>query len=438
MNLLSEIQSIDFPADLPKTLLAVDQVFDAPSIADIPAAVRSELRNSPMLARMEPGQTVAVGVGSRGIANLPLLVKATVDTLREAGLEPYVVPAMGSHGGATAPGQKEMLAFLGVTEASVGCEIRATMEVEPIGQIVDGPMLYQGKDSMAADHTILISRIKPHTDFRSHLESGPSKMSVIGLGKQYGASMMHAGGGANFQKYLAPAARVYEAHSNLAGALCVVENAYDQTALIVALEDTEIGLGKEEKLLVQAKEMLASIPFDAVDILVVRDLGKNISGTGMDTNVVSRLMIPRQPEGFGNVDVAVIAVLDITEESHGNIAGLGLANVTTARLVKKIDWVASYTNGITSGIFGMYRNALPITMPNDRQTLNVAMLGCAVPPDEARMVFMRDTLTLDRLYVSPSLRGAVEAHPHLTIAGEVPLQFDESGVMCSPWEMEEA
>jgi hypothetical protein len=150
--------------------------------------------------------------------------------------------------------------------------------------------------------------------------------------------------------------------------------------------------------------------------------------------VVSRLMIPRQPEGFGNVDVAVIAVLDITEESHGNIAGLGLANVTTARLVKKIDWVASYTNGITSGIFGMFRNALPITMPNDRQTLNVAVLGCAVPQAEARMVFIRDTLTLNRIYVSPNLRAEVEAHPRLSIAGEVPLQF-EDGVMCSPWEM---
>ena len=436
MHLLSQIQTLDFPANLPATLLDVQQTFDAPTIADLPAAVDHALTNSPLMSRMEPGQSVAVGVGSRGIANLPVLVKATVDTLRAAGLHPFVVPAMGSHGGATAPGQIEMLAFLGVTEASVGCEIRATMEVDQIGQIIDGPPLYQGKDSMAADHTILVSRIKPHTDFRSHLESGPSKMSVIGLGKQYGASLMHAGGGANFQKYLAPAARVYEAHSNLVGALCVVENAYDDTAMVVALEDSEIGLEKEEKLLQQAKDLMASIPFDAVDVLVVRDLGKNISGTGMDTNVVSRLMIPRQPEGFGTVDVAVIAVLDITEESHGNIAGLGLANVTTARLVKKIDWVASYTNGITSGIFGMFRNALPITMPTDRQALNVALLSCAMPQDEARMVFIRDTLTLDRLFVSPSLRAAVEAHPRLTITGEVPLAFDQDGLLQSPWTME--
>jgi hypothetical protein len=329
------------------------------------------------------------------------------------------------------------LAELGVTEAAVGTEIRATMEVKQIGQIPDGPPLYQGVDSMAADHAILVSRIKPHTDFRSHLESGPSKMCVIGWGKQFGAALMHAGGGANFQKYLEPAARIYETNSNFRGAICPLENAYDGTAEIVGLLDSEVGTAREAQLLERAKELMASLPFPEIDILVVQQLGKNISGTGMDTNIISRLMIPRQPEAFGNVDVAVIAVMDLTEETHGNVAGLGLANLTTARVAQKIDWVATYTNCITSGIFGMFRVSLPITLPDDKRTLQVAMRGCARAYDEARMVFIRDTLSVDRLWVSPNLRQSVEDHPRLTIVDEVPLSFATKGNMKSPWSLSE-
>ncbi len=435
MKLLEQIQTLHFPATLPETLLAVEQRFDAPKVEDLTAATRRALEESGLLARMTPGSTVAVGVGSRGIANLPQIVRAAVDRLKEAGLKPYIVPAMGSHGGATAEGQKELLAELGVTEESTGVEIRATMEVKEIGRIPDGPPLYQGVDSMAADHTILVSRIKPHTDFRSHLESGPSKMCVIGLGKQHGAALMHAGGGANFQKYLAPAARIYETNTNFVGAICPIENAYDETAEIVGLTAAEVGGPKEAALLEKAKALMASLPFPEIDVLVVRNLGKNISGTGMDTNIIGRLMIPRQPENFGNVDIAVIAVLDLTEETHGNVAGLGLANVTTARVVEKIDWIATYTNAITSGIFGMWRVSMPITMADDRRALQVALRGCARPHDQASMTFIRDTLTLDHLWVSPSLRQAVLEHPRLTIAEEVPLCFDENGNMVSPWKL---
>lgn len=435
MNLLTEIQKLDFPAPLPDTLLAVDQTFDAPKVPDIPAAVSAALEDSGMLGVMNEGETVAVGVGSRGIANLPEIVRAVIDRLRRAGMQPYCVPAMGSHGGATAEGQVEMLAHLGVTESSAGAPIKATMEVKEIGRLPDGPALCQGADSMAADHTILVSRIKPHTDFRSHLESGPSKMCVIGLGKQHGAAMMHAGGGANFQRYLEPAARVYETHSNFVGAVCPLENAYDETAEIAGLSAAEVGTAREAELQARAKALMASLPFPEIEVLVVRDLGKNISGTGMDTNIISRLMIPRQPEDFGAIDIAVIAVLDLTEETHGNVSGLGLANITTARVVEKTDWVATYTNAITSGIFGMFRTSLPITMPDDRRALQAALRGCAYPPESARMVLIRDTLSLNRLFVSPSLRQAVDEHPRLTLADEVSLAFDASGKMTSPWKL---
>lgn len=435
MELLEQIKELDFPAPLPANMLKVRQTFDTNRVEDLPGRVYEAWTESGVLNQMKPGASVGLGVGSRGIANIPVLAKSSVDWLREHGFQPFVFPAMGSHGGATAEGQKLMMAELGVTAQSVGCEIKATMEVKSVGEIEEGPILYQGVESMSADHCVLISRIKPHTDFRGTLESGPSKMSVIGLGKQHGASIMHAGGGENFQKFLAPAARIYESETNLIGALCPIENAYDETARIEFLATNEIGMPREEELLVEAKDLMASLPFESIDILVVKELGKNISGTGMDTNVVSRLMIPRQPESFGQVDVGLIAVLDLTPETHGNVSGLGLANVTTARVAEKIDWVATYTNAITSGIFGMFRVHLPITMPADEQSLQVAIRGCARRPEEARMVFIKNTLMVDEFYASPSLREEIENHSRLSIESEQPLAFSGSGVMASPWRL---
>jgi hypothetical protein len=437
-TLFEQIQSLHFPAPLPERLLVVEQQFDAPREDDIPAAVRRELENSGLLARISPGESVAVGVGSRGVQNIALIARAVVDRLLEAGAKPFIFPAMGSHGGATDEGQHEILAELGVTEVSSGVEIRSSMEVVQIGQIPDGPALYQDANAHAADHSLLINRVKPHTDFRSHIESGLSKMAVIGMGKQKGASTIHAYGGAGFQKFLEPAARIYEANTNLIGGIAVIENACDETAEVHGLLASEIGTQREADLLVRAKSLMASLPFPEIDVLVVRHLGKNISGTGMDTNIISRLMIPRQPESFGAVDIAIIALLDITPQSHGNAAGIGLANVMTARLLRKIDWVATYTNSITSGIFGMQRVNMPITMPDDRRALEVAMRGCARTPEETRMVFIRDTLTVDRLWVSQNMRAQVEAHPRLQIVEETPLQFDMNGLMLNPWQFTES
>jgi hypothetical protein len=436
MQLLEQIQPLDFPAPLPDSLLAVEQRFDAPLVEDVALAAQRALNESELLARMSPGATVAVGVGSRGIANLPAIVRAVVERLQAAGFQPFVVPAMGSHGGATAAGQRTMLAELGVTPDSIGAEIRASMEVTQIGQIPGGPPLFQDVVSAAADHTLLIGRVKPHTDFRGQLESGLAKMAVIGLGKQHGAAAMHAWGAPGFQRFLAPAARLYEANTNLVGGLAILENAYDQTAEIVGLPAAKIGGAPEVHLLERAKALMASLPFPEIEVLVVRRLGKDISGTGMDTNIISRLMIPRQPENFGRVDIAVIAVLDLTEATHGNAAGIGLANVTTARVAQKIDWPATYTNAVTSGIFGMQRVSLPITMANDQRAVQVALRGCGQPVDTARLVFIRDTLTLDRFWVSPSMRPLVEEHPRLTVTGETPLTFSAQGVMGSPWELD--
>ncbi|MDW8352186.1 MAG: DUF2088 domain-containing protein [Anaerolineae bacterium] len=436
MRLLEQIPHLRFPAPLPATLLEVHQAFEGPRVDDIVGATRRALEEGGLLARIQPGDSVAVGVGSRGIANLATIVRAAVDRLKEHGAQPFVVAAMGSHGGATAEGQRELLASLGVTEASIGCEFRITMEVKEIGRIPDGPALHQDIYSAAADHTILISRIKPHTDFRGKLESGPSKMEVIGLGKRHGAEMMHAWGTAGFQRFLAPAARVYEANTNVRGAIAIIENAREETAEIVGLTAAQIGTEVEERLLQKARSLMMSLPFKSIDVLVIREMGKNISGAGMDPNVLGKLEVNRQPEPEDRNDIGAIVLLDLTEATHGNASGIGLANVTTARVVRKIDFIATYTNAITATTFGLRRSVIPITMADDRRALEVAVRCCGAPPDrEPTFVFARNTLAVEHLWMSPNLRPQIEAHPRLTILGETPLAFDENGCMVSPWQM---
>jgi hypothetical protein len=432
MQLLEHITTLDFPVTLPSRLLEIEQRFEVDHLPDPGATARTALEK----LDIPSGATVAVGVGSRGIRDIVPVTRAVIAYLRECGAQPFIFPAMGSHGGATADGQRQMLAELGITSESTGAEIRATMAVTEIGQVEGGPRLFQDANAHAADYTLLINRIKPHTDFHGALESGLAKMCVIGLGKQHGASIMHAYGSIGFRTYLGPAARVYEANTNLIGGLAILENAYDQTAHVQWLDAGEIGAATEETLLERARSMMPRLPFPEIDVLVLRQIGKNISGTGMDTNIINRVMIPRQPEPTDGPDIAVIAVLDLTPETHGNAAGIGLANVTTARVVEKTDWYATYTNAITSGIFGMFRVSLPITMPDDRRALQVAVRGCAQPPQAARMVFMQDTLHVDRLWVSPSLYQQVDAHPQLTAVNEVPLTINERGVMIAPWQLE--
>lgn len=434
MRLIEQIQSMSFPAPLPATLLAVEQRFDAPRIDDVAGAVAKALRTSGLLGRVQPGATVAICAGSRGIRNLPVIVRAAVEQLRAVGARPFVIPAMGSHGGATAEGQRDLLARMGVTPENVGAEIRATMEAVEIGRLPGGPTLYQDANAAAADHTLLIGRVKPHTDFHGAIESGLAKMCVIGMGKQRGATEMHRHGAAGFQRFLAPAARIYEAHTNVIGGLAIIENAYDETADIQGLTAAEVGGPREMALLERARALMARLPYPEIDILVLREIGKNVSGTGMDTNIVGRIRIPRQPEPSAP-DIAVITVLDLSAESHGNAAGIGLANITTARVANKIDWVATYTNSITSGIFGMWRVGLPITMADDRRALQVAMRGCGEHPEAARLVMIEDTLRVARQWVSPSLRAEIEQNPQLTITGEAPLDFAPDGTMLSPWQM---
>lgn len=428
-----ELDAIELDVPLPSTLLQVRQVLAPPRLDDVAGAVRAELDASGLAAQVKPGDSIAVGVGSRGVANIPLLAKTVCSWFADLGAKPFVIPAMGSHGGATAEGQADMLGQLGVTEASVGVPIVSTMEVAEIGRLDDGPPLFCDVNAIAADHTFLINRVKPHTDFHGDLESGLAKMCVIGLGKRHGASIMHAGGGAAFRRWLAPAARIYETNTNLLGGLAVVENAHDDTAIARVLPAAQIGAPVEGELLSEAKRLLMRMPFDIVDVLVLKAIGKNISGTGMDTNVIGRVLIPREAEP-ATPDIAAIAVLDLTEPTHGNASGIGLANVTTWRAAAAIDWTATYMNCLTSGIFGIARVGLPIVMADDRRAISVAVNGCAQPLDAARIVFAADTLHVNQVWVAPWMADEIAGRDDLIVEREVPLSFD-GGRLTSPWSM---
>ncbi len=432
---LNAINHLNFPAALPQTVLQIEQKFDAPKLDDIQAAVCQAMPESGILTQIAPNDSVAVGVGSRGIANLSVVVKQVIQILYAHGATPFIIPAMGSHGGATEDGQREVLAQFGITADQVGAEVRTTMAAVQIGQVPDGPPLFQDAHAHAADHTFLINRIKPHTSFRAALESGLAKMTTIGLGKQKGAAAMHSLGVSAFEKFLAPAARIYEANTNLRGGIGLLENAHDQTAAIIGLTVAQIGAAEEVALQNRAKSLMASLPFPEIDVLCVREIGKNISGTGMDPNIIGRRMVPKEPETMGGPSIGTIAVLDLTEKTQGNANGMGLANITTFRVAEKVNWQKTYTNTITAGIIGMYKASLPLTLPNDKQALQVALLGCGNLSEAARLVFIRNTLTLDRLWVSPSLRSAIEGQARLSIIDERPLAFTDDGTMMSPWQM---
>jgi hypothetical protein len=435
MSAFSDAQHVQLDTPLPSTLFEITHAFEHSSIQDVYQAARVELAASGILGLIPPKSRIAVAVGSRGLANLPLLAKAVVDTFLQHGHEPFITPAMGSHGGGTAEGQIELLASLGITRAFLGVEVAATMEVEEVGRISGGPTFYQDTLSASADYTFLISRVKPHTDFHGPLESGLAKMAVIGLGKKIGATEMHEWGASGFQRFLLPAARIYEAHSNIIGGLGVVENAYDETAAIQVVPISEIGGDKEMQLLNTARQKMGNLAFKDIDVLVVRELGKNISGTGMDTNIIGRLMIPREKEFTSEANIATIAVLDLTVETHGNASGVGLANVTTQRLFEKVDWYATYTNSLTSGIFGMQRVSLPIVMPNDKKAIQAALRGCGKKPSEARILFIENTLCLSTLWISPNLFPDADQNPRITIQNEIPLAFDSTGALRSPWNL---
>lgn len=423
-SFLNQVAELHCEAPLPR-MVRVRQRFDAPKLDDIPAAVAEALHD--LSDKIKPGMRVGITAGSRGVANIATILRATGDAVRRAGGEPFILPAMGSHGGATAEGQMELLAGYGVTEETTGLPIVSSMEVRQIGQLGSeddpGPAVYMSVTALEADALIICNRVKAHTDFRAEIESGLAKITAIGLGKHQGAKTIHSYGTRGLAHWLPQAAQLMVRTANIVCGLAILENAYEETARVVAIPPEAIGTDVETDLLREAKALMASLPFDDIDVLIVDEIGKNVSGTGMDTNIIGRMMIHGVPE-FERPNVRIIVVLDITEESHGNGTGSGLADIITLQAARKIDLRATYINGLTSGIGGVQRVKLPITLPTDVDAICAGILTCGRGDSQnARVVRIKNTLEVADLHISESLLEEARAHPKIEILAE-PMSFE--------------
>ncbi|MCM3762710.1 nickel-dependent lactate racemase [Alkalihalobacillus oceani] len=404
----------------------IRQKFRDDKLADISGTIQRELMNNSALAALPKGAEVAITAGSRGIANIVLILRETVSTLKSLGYRPFLVPAMGSHGGATADGQVEVLHHLGITAESVGAEIRSSMEVEQIAKTADGVPVYMDTHAYGADGVIVINRIKAHTAFRGRVESGLSKMVTIGLGKRKGASFVHANGALHMARNIETVCASALRHSPIVMGLAIIENGYDQTADIVGV-GTEEWFEVEAGLLKRAKEMMPRLPVDTIDVLIVEEMGKIFSGTGMDPNIIGRWRIEGVPEPE-KPDVKRIVVLDLTEQSFGNAQGVGLADFTTQRLVDRIDRKATYTNSITSTY--LQRAMLPFIYDDERESIESACdsLGPEVDLTRVRLVQVPNTLHLDHLLVSrPVLEQMERSAVQFEIEAKRQLRFDTYG-----------
>jgi Lactate racemase N-terminal domain len=391
-------------------LARIRQSLPQPRLEDVPGTVRRLIKSSRLRERVARGGTIAVGVGSRGIGGIDLVARTAVDTLREIGYKPFIVAAMGSHGGATADGQRALLAGYGVTPEAMGVPVKTDMDTVVLGTNPVGLPIYFDKNAYQADGSVLLNRVKPHTDFRSTHESGVLKMLVIGLGKRDGASQVHKLGVRGLREVLPAVGRFLVKNTRFALGLAIVENAEDVPAEIVPLEPETI-FDVEPVVLERARGLMGRLPFDQIDVLVVGELGKNYSGAGMDPNVIGRLLIETQPD-FDRPVITRLVVLDVSDESHGNIVGVGFADLTTERLVSKMDSESFRINVITSCC--LERARIPITLPTDRDVVTSALDTCwRIDPSQARVVVIPNTLELKTLWVSPPLEDEVRSHSEL-------------------------
>lgn len=403
-------------------LAPVRQHLTTTQIADVSAHVRGQLAGLPLAASIRPGMPVAVGVGSRGIGCIREVVTTLVEELLKLGAQPYLVPAMGSHGGGTAEGQAEVLAGYGLGSERLGIPIRSSMETVQIGVTEDGMPVFCDVQALQAAAIIVVNRVKPHTAFRNRWESGLFKMLAVGLGKEAGAATLHSWG---IGDAIPAAARVVLAKTPVVAAIGIVENGRHQPAQIEVIPAAAIET-REPELLTAARTHLPRIPLEPLDLLVLQEIGKDISGTGMDLNVVGMW---RRTGGPVTPDFRAIVALDLTPNSHGNAVGVGYCDVIPQRLAGKVDWPATYTNCLTAGNFNGGKQ--PITLPTDR-----AAIGAALPrthPDQARLVIAHNTLDLGLLWVSTPLLAELARYPQLEQLGAPqPMRFDEAGALILP------
>lgn len=387
------LQSVSLPK-----VARVRQSFSDEQLTDIPKEICEALKRPGTLDRIQRGEKVAISVGSRGINNLQLIVKTLVTELHKRGAVVTIIPAMGSHGGATAEGQREILLRLGIVPEVVGAEIVSNMNVKRIGFITEGIPVYLSEDALEADHIVLLNRIKPHTAFRGLIESGLVKMLTIGLGKQKGAEACHARGFKYMAQTLIEMGSLLLEQSKVAFGLGIVENAYDQTHSITAIPAERL-MEEEPKLLMQAKNLMPSLPVNQLDVLVIDEIGKDISGDGMDPNITGRYPTPY---AHGGPEVAKMALLDLTERSHGNANGIGTADFVTTRLVGKMDLEQTYPNALTSTVTGPVK--IPLTLDSDFDVIRAAVKTCnAKDQSIIRLVRIKNTLSIGEFWASEAV-----------------------------------
>lgn len=392
--------------------LRVEQLFSSEAEPDVAAAVRRELARPDIAPLLRPGFSVALGVGSRGLASLVPIVKTTVRVLREQGCEPFIVPAMGSHAGGTAEGQTELLAGYGITEAKVGAPIHASMETVSLGRLGSGLPVYFDKLALAADLIVPINRIKAHTSFKADIESGLSKMLAVGFGNHRGARSLHSQGYANFAANLVEARKLILKKTPFVFGLATVENAHHQVAHLEAVRATELS-EREPELLELAHSLMPRLQFEALDILCVYEAGKDISGLGMDPNVTGRYTSPIA----GTLSVNKLVLFNLTRESKGNAIGLGMADITTEKVMKRLDLEATWLNAVTSTNVQAAR--LPLFMPTDETALKLALKTCGQPDlDKLRAVWIKNTSELSHIYLTKALLSEVWENRAFQLLGE--------------------
>lgn len=412
---------------IPK-MVRIRQNFDRSHIPveDIASTVRRELDREDLGGKIQPGMKIAITCGSRGMTNNALMARAMVDFVKSKGAEPYIVASMGSHGGATAEGQTQILKDYGITEEAMGCPVKSSMETVQIGLSgVRKQPVFIDKNASEADGILLFNRIKPHTSFRGPYESGLMKMMAIGLGKQKGAESIHHQSPAIMHELVEEYGRTILENCPVLGGIAVIENAYDDTYLIKGLTPQEI-IDEEPKLKEISYRTIAKLLFVKCDVLVVDKIGKNISGDGMDPNISGRFVLPQYCSG--GIDAEKVVILDITDETHGNAQGIGLAEVTTRRLVNRMKLEMTYPTGVTNTFLHLMK--IPMIMDNDREALQLALMCCPEAEDHDHMKLIRipNTAHIGEIEISEGLLPLAKANPNIEILTDLyDLPFDGQG-----------
>lgn len=402
----------------------------SPPVLDVPALVRGQLES--VVTQVTPGMRIAVAVGSRGIAQLATVVATTMAELRRAGASPFIVPAMGSHGGATSAGQEQLLASLGVTAESADAPVESSMDTVRLGTAEPGQDVYIDRLAASADAVLPINRVKSHTSFQGEIESGLAKMLAIGLGKQDGARELHRLGPAHLERRIRAASALIRSQIRILGGLALIEDELKLLRHIELLAADHIGSAGEARLLELAKRLSPRLPVSPVDVLIVDAMGKDRSGTGMDTRVIGRMLVRGSAEP-DSPSVTNLVALSLTEASHGNATGLGLADFIPERLATEVDLNATYANSLTAGLQGVQRAQLPITLATDWDAVGAAVLTAAVPDlSEVRIVRIQDTLHLNEVMVSGPLVDECLAAGFEKVHERAGTLFDAQGQI-TPW-----